>query len=125
MIDRNLFVMLVRYFSVSMGIYIFILVSMYVLVEWIEMEKVSSYLLVYICAYLAEYVLTILMVFRSSHNWKKVIKFIIHTVFFLAIGTLLFRIMLYLEMNYLIVTFAVAILLLPFRFLSNKYLIYR
>jgi hypothetical protein len=124
-INKNLLVVLVRYFSLSIGIYIFILGSMYVLVEWIKIEKVLSYVVVYFCAYLAEYLLTVLMVFQTSHNWKKAMKFIIHTVSFLAMGTLLFRTMLYFQINYLIVTFAVAILLLPFRFLSNKYIVYR
>ncbi len=125
MISRNLFMMLVRYFSVSIGVYVFILGSMYVLVEWFKVGKIVSYVLVYICAYLAEYVLTLLMVFRSSHHWQKVMKFILHSVFFLLMGTLLFRIMIYFDINYLIATFTVAILLLPFRFLSNKYLVYR
>jgi len=125
MISRALFLTLVRYFSVSIGVYVFILGGMYVLVDWLQVDKVVSYVIVYICAYIAEYTMTLIFVFRSDHHWLKVMKFVIHTVGFLLLGTLLFQTMLGWQVQYLIATFAVAVLLLPFRYLSNKYLVYR
>jgi hypothetical protein len=116
---------LVRYFSVSIVVYVFILGGMYLLVDWLQVNKVASYVIVYICAYVVEYAMTLTFVFRSDHHWLKVFKFITHTASFLLLGTLLFRVMLDWQVQYLIATFAVAVVLLPFRYLSNKYLVYR
>ncbi|MBV5338216.1 MAG: hypothetical protein J0665_01470 [Deltaproteobacteria bacterium] len=125
MISRALFMTLTRYFSVSIGVYVFILGGMYLIVDLLQVDKVTSYILVYLFAYLAEYAVTLTFVFCNEHHWLKVLKFIIHTAVFLVLSTLLFRAMLGWHVHYLIATFAVAVLLLPFRYLSNKYLVYR
>jgi hypothetical protein len=116
---------LVRYFSVSVGVYIFILVGMYLLVNRLQIDKTASYVCIYLCAYLAEYAMTLTLVFRSDHHWRKVLKFIINTAAFLGLGSLLFRLMLWWQVNYLVATIGVALLLLPFRFFANKCFVYR
>jgi putative flippase GtrA len=115
----------VRYFSVSIFVYLFILTSMYLLVNELRIDKTVSYVIVYLLAYLAEYSMTLNLVFRSDHHWLKVIKFILNTAMFLALGTAIFHFMIIATINYLIATIAVAAILLPFRFISNKYFVYR
>ena len=115
----------VRYFSVSIFIYLFVLTSMYLLVNELGVDKTVSYVIVYFLAYLADYSMTLKLVFRSDHHWLKVIKFIFNTAMFLALGTAIFHFMIIAKINYLIATIAVAAILLPFRFISNKYFVYR
>jgi putative flippase GtrA len=116
---------LVRYLSVSVSVYVIILAGMYLLVDRLQIDKTASYVCIYLCAYLAEYALTLTVVFRSDHHLRKVLKFVINTALFLGLGTLLFRLMLWWQVNYLVATVGVALLLLPFRFLTNKYFVYR
>lgn len=115
---------LLRYFSVSAGVYVFILGGMYVLVDRLHLEKVFSYVLIYGVAYVAEYTLTLLFVFRRQHAWLKMLKFAANTALFLVLGSLLFKGMLLLQIHYLVATVAAAAALLPFRYLSNKYFVY-
>ena len=113
-----------RYFSVSAGVYVFILIGMYALVDRAGLGKVTSYVLVYLAAYVAEYTLTLRFVFRKPHAWHKVLRFLVNTALFLVAGSFLFEGLLRLGMNYLVATLAVAAALLPFRFLSNKHFVY-
>lgn len=112
------------YFLVSIGVYIFVLCGMCVLVELFKVDKVVSYVLIYVSAYFLEYTMTLTIVFQTDHSWRKVAKFLIHTIAFLVGSTELFRQMLDLGVGYLLSTIFVAILLLPIRYLSNKYFVY-
>jgi hypothetical protein len=116
---------LARYLMVSVGVYVLILGGMYLLVGLLQIDKVVSYVLIYLCAYLSEYALTLALVFRGEHHLLKVLRFVIHTAVFLVLGSLLFRTMLDCHINYLVATIGVAALLLPFRFLVSKYFVYR
>lgn len=124
-ISRDFFGTLGRYFSVSLGVYIFILIGMYALVEQLQIDKTVSYVLIYLCAYVSEYVMTLTLVFRTDHALQKVAKFAVNMIFFLTIGTGLFEALIAIHLNYLIATLAAAIILLPLRFLANKYWVYR
>lgn len=114
----------IRYFSVSALAYVFIMVGMYVLVDVLNIAKVASYLLVYATSYVVEYLMTLSFVFRKTHHWLKIIKLIIHTLVFLALGALVFDGLIKIDINYLVATLLTAIILLPVRFLSNRYLVY-
>ena len=116
---------IVRYFLVSASVYIFILVAMYILVDWLHVDQVASYLLVYASAYVAEYLTTLIFVFRREHAWNKLVKFFVNVLAFLAIGATLFKWLTSNQFDYLSATLGVAVILLPFRFLSNKYFVYR
>lgn len=124
-ISHDLFRALVRYFSVSAGIYVFILLGLYLLIDWLQVDKIVSYILIYLSAYVTEYVVTLTLVFRKDHAWQKMAKFAVNTFSFLAIGTVLFKGLLSFQVNYLLATLGVAIILLPLRFLSNRYFVYK
>ncbi|WP_326541321.1 GtrA family protein [Pseudorhodoferax sp.] len=122
--SSELFHTLLRYFSVSAGVYVLILAGMYGLVDGLGLDRTSSYVLVYLIAYAAEYTLTLLFVFKKEHAWHKVLRFIANTLAFLLAGSLLFKGLLQLQLHYLVATIAVAAGLLPFRYWSNKYFVY-
>ncbi len=124
MLSGDLFRTLVRYFSVSAGVYVAILASMYLLVDQLHVDKVLGYVVVYAVAYVSEYLMTLTVVFRKQHAWRKVLKFALNTMLFLLIGTVLFKGLLGLHVDYLVATIGVALLLLPFRYLSNRYFVY-
>ena len=122
-LDR--FLVFARYLSVSASVYFFILIGMYLLVDVLRAGKVASYVFIYLLAYVAEYVMTLTLVFRSAHHVLKVVKFVVNTAAFLALGTLLFKVLIGAGVNYLVGTVGVAAILLPFRFVANKYFVYR
>lgn len=116
---------LLRYLSVSVSVYAFILLGMYVLVDWLQFGELVGYVIVYLCAYSIDYLMTLKFVFRSDHHWLKVVKYVIHTLVFLLIGSFVFKAFLHFGVHYLIATFAAALVMFPVRYYSNKYLVYR
>ena len=109
----------------SVAFYLLISISMYILVDWLEVSEIISYVLVFLVAYPAEYIISLRSVFRQDHHWSKTIKFSIHIVFFFALSTYLFQLLINNELNYLMATYAVSFLLMPLRYYSNKYFVYR
>lgn len=116
---------LARYLSLSVFMYIFVLSAMYLLVDRVGVEKVTSYVTVYATAYVIQYVTSLRYVFRARHSGAKVLKFVLNIAFFLALGAGLFRGALALGVNYLVATVGVAVLLMPLRFLASKFFVYR
>lgn len=116
---------LARYLSLSVFMYAFVLCAMYLLVDRLGVEEVTSYVAVYATAYVIQYVTSLRFVFRARHSRAKVLKFVLNTAFFLVLGAGLFRGALLLGVNYLVATVAVAVLLMPLRFLASKLFVYR
>jgi hypothetical protein len=122
---KNIRSRLIKYFSVSGIVYFFIIFGMYLLVDILNFDKIFSYIIVYFFAYISEYFMTLFFVFKGSHSISKVIKFIVHSFFFMVFGTFFFKIILQLNINYIYATLTVAFVLVPFRFFSNKYFVYK
>lgn len=116
---------LARYLSLSVFMYAFVLCAMYLLVGRLGIGEVTSYVAVYATAYVIQYVTSLRYVFRAQHSGTKVLKFVLNTGFFLVLGAGLFRGALALGVNYLVATVAVAVLLMPLRFLASKLFVYR
>jgi putative flippase GtrA len=114
-----------RYVLTSAASYVFILGAMFVLVDWLTLNKVVAYVLVYLAAYAFEYYATLRLVFRSDHSHRKVLKFLIYVGSFLTLNTWVYKLLLALELHYLVATVATAALLMPLRFVVNKYWVYR
>jgi putative flippase GtrA len=114
-----------RYLFTSAASYLFILVTLFILVDWLGFEKVIAYVLVYLAAYVLEYMATLRLVFRTQHHPRKAVKFVLYVACFLALNTWVFKFLLSLGLHYLIATVVTAGLLMPFRYLVNKYWVYR
>lgn len=114
-----------RYLSISLFIYLFIVSGMYILVDWMAVRQDFSYIIIYIIAYVVDYFATLLLVFGGRSNFYKLIKFIIHTATFSLLGLIFFRVVLEFKLHYIVATVVSAIALMPLRYLSNKYLVYR
>lgn len=116
---------LVKYVLISASVYIYILGTLFILVDLFNIKKLLAYVLVYATAYILEYTISLRFVFKEQHRWLKMIKFITYITAFLGISTLLFQVLLVFNIHYLIATLLVAFLLMPFRFFVNKYWVYK
>lgn len=117
--------LLIKYLSASVLIYVYILAAMYLCVDVFNLRKVVSYIFVYATAYLIEYTFTLRFVFNKPHRWKMVAKYVTYILLFLGISTYLFKLLISLDVYYITATLLVAVILMPLRFLTNKYWVYR
>ena len=115
---------ILKYISVSLISYFYILILLYFLVSKLNHDKLYSYVFVYISVYVIEYTLTLIFVFKKTHSTKKFFKFIIYILLFLCISSILYKYFLILKVNYLIGAILVAIILMPLRYFFNKLWVY-
>ncbi|MFK8068038.1 MAG: GtrA family protein [Gammaproteobacteria bacterium] len=115
---------LTKYLYISILVYVYIMIAMFTLVDYWQLDPVLSFVVVYLGAYVSEYILTLHFVFKENHQWKKIFKYIIYIAIFLCLSTLLYKILLYLGIHYLMATILTAITLMPARFVVNKYWVY-
>ncbi len=115
----------IKYLLGSVLVYTFILLAIYILVDLIGVDEVPAYVAVYLTAYIFEYTITLVIVFNERHRWGKVLKYIVYLAAFLGLSTMLFKLLISLGIHYLIAIMAIAILLMPVRYIVNKYWVYR
>lgn len=118
-------ILLFKYLSTSVLIYVYILAGIYFCVDVLKLGKILAYILVYATAYFIEYTFTLRFVFNRRHRWKMVVKYVTYVLLFLGISTYLFKFMLSLDVYYISATLLVAVILMPLRFVVNKYWVYR
>lgn len=116
---------IIRYISVSIISYIYVLSLLYILVSKFNFEKLISYIFVYISVYFIEYILTLIFVFNKSHSTRKLFRFIIYVILFLLISSILYKFLLEIRLNYLIAAILVAVMLMPIRYFFNKIWVYK
>jgi putative flippase GtrA len=116
---------LLKYFLISASVYLYIFSAIYLLVEFAHVGKVHAYVLVYATSYVMEYVLTLRVVFDETHRPGKVLKYLIYLAAFFGLSTQLYKSLLSLQVPYLLAIFLTAAALMPLRFLTNKYWVYR
>jgi putative flippase GtrA len=113
-----------KYLSISIGMYIAVFSAMYILVDLLKIDKALAFVVTYFFAYIATYLINLNYLFYEDHSWHIVAKFIIHIIFFLGSGSLLFKLLTDLGLHYLIATFLTALALLPLRFIAQKYFVF-
>ena len=74
--------------------YFYIFLSLSLLVYVFSYNEIVAYLLAYSSAYLVDYILTLKFVFRETHSWTKPVKYIVYILFFLALNTYIYVILL-------------------------------
>ena len=92
----------VKYLLTSVFVYIYILAAIYVLVDFLLIDKVLAYITVYITAYVMEYTLTLRLVFNEQHRWRKVLKYVTYVAIFLGLSTLFYKLLLSVGIYYLL-----------------------
>lgn len=114
-----------RYILVSAFGQAYNFLGMFVLVHFLKVNETLSFILVYGFGYIWGYLLTVRYVFSHAHSNVKLLKYILHTVFFLAVGSLLFHGLVLIHINYMIATFLTIVLLFPVRFIVYKLLVFK
>jgi putative flippase GtrA len=114
-----------KYLSVSVAMYVSIFFVMYVAVDIISIPEMTAYVVTYAFAYIADYLINLRYLFNRDHSWPTVIKYITHILFFLGCGSVIFKILILINIHYLIATLLSAFSLLPLRFLAHKFVVFR
>ena len=114
-----------RYIIVSIFGYCLVLISMFLLVDILKMNKTTSFLSVYVIAYISVYFLNLNYVFMKSHNLRISLIYILNLLFFLGIGSVAFKFLNSCNLHYLLSTFLTSISLMFFKFLTYRYIVYR
>ena len=61
--------LIAKYLSVSVGMYLAIFFLMYLLVDLIGMPKLSAYIITYLFAYLADYLINLKYLFQKDFSY--------------------------------------------------------
>ena len=114
-----------KYLGVSVVMYVSIFLVMYFAIDIIGISEINAYVITYTFAYVADYLINLRYLFYSDHSWLTVLKYLTHILFFMALGSVIFKLLLLTNMHYLIATLMSAAALFPFRFLAHKLLVFR
>lgn len=114
-----------KYLGVSVAMYVSIFLVMYIAVDIIGISEIYAYVTTYAFAYVADYLINLRYLFYRDHSWSTVLKYLTHILFFLACGSIIFKLLLLTNIHYLIATLMSAAALLPLRFLAHKFLVFR
>jgi putative flippase GtrA len=114
-----------KYLGVSVAMYVSIFLVMYLAVDIIGVSEMKAYVATYAFAYIADYLINLRYLFNRDHSWPTVIKYIVHILFFLGFGSIIFKMITLANIHYLIATLMSAIALLPLRYLAHKFVVFR
>lgn len=114
-----------KYTLISVISYLYVFISLYLLIDVFTFNKSLSFVIVYAIAYLFLYTVQLKYLFKKKHNSYKLIKYIISIVFFYLSANVFYNIGLYLNINYLLSTVFTIIILMPLRLIVYKYYVYK
>lgn len=123
--DKELSTQIIRYICISIFSYGFIFISLYILVDIFQVNESLSFMLIYGVVYLLLYSIQLKFLFKTSHQKRRLVKFILSLLTFYIISNLLYNLFLYTNINYLISTALTVMILAPLRFLTSKYYVYK
>ena len=121
---RNNIYQISKYLGVSVAMYISIFLMMYIAIDIIGVSKINAYVVAYAFAYVADYLINLHYLFNNDHSWLKFLKYLIHIIFFITLGSIIFNFLLLINMHYLMATLMSAAAIFPFRFLAHKFLVF-
>lgn len=123
--NKELISQILRYVYISLFGYGFVFIFLYIMVDLFKVNKSISFMIVYGISYLLLYSLQLKLLFKTEHNKTKLIKFCFSLIVFYILSNLLYNIFIFTEINYLISTILVIIILMPLRFIASKYFVYK
>jgi putative flippase GtrA len=116
---------LIKYIKISILGYGFVFGGLYLLVDFFDINKSISFMIVYGISYILLYSIQLKYLFKTTHNKYKLIRFCISIVLFYILANLLFNIGVYFKINYLLSTALTVLILMPLRFLVSKYVVFK
>lgn len=117
---------LTRYGIVSLLGYMFVLGTLTFSVEILHIPPKFAYPLIYLAVYIFEYISNIKYIFNSKHSKNTLFRYISYLLLLYITNNLLFFVLEEkLSINHTIAAAFVIALLLPVRFLTQKFLIFK
>lgn len=124
-ITKDTVIQLIKYAKISIISYSYVFLSLYLLVELLDLNESIAFMIVYGILYALLYFIQMKYLFNTSHSKKKLIRFILAIATFYVLANLLYNLGIYLKINYLISTVITIAILMPLRFLTYKYVVYK
>lgn len=125
LINRSSITEIAKYAFLSFVGYAFVFLFLYVFIDVFHFNTTYSFLIVYGIWYLMLYSLQLRFLFNTTHSKKRFLKFCIYLVVFYIIANVLFNLGIYFNQNYFIATLITILVLMPLRFLTTKYYVYK
>ena len=117
--------LMIKYIIVSVVYYLYIFSFIYLLVDVCSVNVSVSYIITYGLTYLSEYYVNIRLLFKVAHKHVVFIKYVIHIVVFLFLGSAVFTLFFSFFGTSFYAMIATIACLFPLRFLSYKLLVYK
>lgn len=124
-LSQRSFVEIVKYILLSAGGYIYVVVSLFVFVDFFGFNERVSYFVIYFLAYLFDYVLTMRFIFQKEHRSIVLLKYLIYLGIFFLLNNMLYGSVLYFGVHYVIASVFVIMILFPLRFLTIKFVVFK
>ncbi|MFC6860459.1 GtrA family protein [Zunongwangia atlantica] len=116
--------LLYRYIFISIASYAFVFISLYLFIEILKINNQEAFCLAYALNYILLYVVQLKYLFRTKHDNKKLLKFIVYILSFYGLANVLFFLFSKLAIHYLLCTMLTVSILMPFRFLISKKIVF-
>lgn len=117
------FMEIVKYIFVSVVGYLYVLGFLYIFVGFLNFNESFSYFVVYLSAYVFDYILTLKLVFKKEHKSTVLIKYLIYLSLFFAFNNFLYNVALYFNIHYIASSVIVIMILFPLRFFTLKFIV--
>ncbi|WP_148638479.1 GtrA family protein [Olleya sp. ITB9] len=114
-----------RYILISIFGYVFIFGGLFVLVDYFQIDKTISFVIIYGLNYIFLYSIQLKLLFKTKHNSKKLIRYISSILLFYLCANLLYNFGLKLNLKYMLSSILTVVLLMPLRFLVSKLIVFR
>lgn len=114
-----------RYIIISIIGYSYVLLFLYLLIQIFDVNKSIAFLVSYGSWYIVLYYIQLRFLFKTNHEHKKLLKFIIYLFTFYILANSLFNLGLYFKLNYMLSTIITITILMPFRYIFSKYIIFK
>lgn len=89
------------------------------------MNKTLAFTLVYGVNYIFLYVVQLRYLFNTEHHIYKLVRFVSFILIFYLLANIIYNIGLKLNINYLLSTALTIIILMPFRFIASKKIVFK
>ncbi len=114
-----------KYLLISVIGYTLIFFGLYFFIDILNFSKTVSFIIIYAINYIIIYNIQLNYLFKTKHESKKLIKFIIYLLTFYLLANFLFNVFLKIGFLYLISTALTIIILFPLRLLILKKVVYK
>mgnify|MGYP003131575177 CR=1 FL=1 len=114
-----------RYFGISILSYLYTLSGLFLLVEFLKVDEINSFIIVYGSAYLFLYIVQLKYLFNKKHDQKKLVRYLMSIISFYILANVLYSLGLFLNFPYILSAILSIGILIPVRIIVYKYFVYK